>query len=166
MPLVTENFFPLSPAPPFFFSPLQWCVLLPSQTMAAILKVTKSLLLHLELNFKEQMQRASCRNLACCMRFPPDWGLCWMRTLWRVTESVCLILGWSLEPVTLSAADLLNLKGKKKESLHVLAWSNIASIFLDFTNREISVELYLAMLSSVCNLCSLLCNLLFQAIMS
>lgn len=62
-------------------------------------------------------------------------------------KCVCLILGWSLETVTLSAADLLNLKGKKKESLHVLAWSNIASIFLDFTYREISVELYLAMLS-------------------
>lgn len=36
-------------------------------------------------------------------------------------KCVCLILGWSLETVTLSAADLLNLKGKKKESLHVLA---------------------------------------------
>lgn len=52
--------------------------------MAAILKVTKSLLLHLELNSKEQMQHASCRNLACCMHFPPDWGLCWMQTLWWV----------------------------------------------------------------------------------
>lgn len=163
MPLVTENFFPLSPALPFFFSPLQWCV-------AAITDNGRNI------KGNEKPPAASWAQLkrtdatcilqkSCLLHVFSTWLRVMLNANAVVGESVC-VLSWAGALTQWLWADLLNLKGKKKESLHVLAWSNIASIFLDFTYRDISVELYLAMLSSVCNLCSLLCNLLFQAIMS
>lgn len=103
--------------------------------MVAILKVKKTAsccILSINQKNRCDVHTAETLLVACIFHLTEVYVECKRCSGWKC---VCTFLAWSLERLfywlRLSAApDLLNIRGRKKESLHVLAWSNIASIFL------------------------------------
>lgn len=90
--------------PEILLSPLLWFFsLLPQQqTTVAILKVTNSSLLHLELG-------SLSRNVfppkpACCMPLFHNWDLCWMQMLYDWHCVSCVLGGQQLWRVTLNGS--------------------------------------------------------------